>query len=275
MDNGWPRSILTALCIATCALLGLLASTFAMGPRGSVAPALLDASVPAVATLMVQTILAVAAGLACAVARPINAAVALFCFGCGVAAFAMRSGTVADAVFQGASFRWFGAETIAWGLFVAIVSMTMFRLGGPLPDVPVPDPDQSFVAGLLRPRAIASLAAALAAPAVLAFVLVGPTKGQSIGACTVAGVATAVIARLIATREQPILVFAAPVLVIGVAQLVLAGAAMQGLDAKFATGALSPILCAMPADVAAGSACGVAIGLGWSKGLVKPSAAAA
>lgn len=272
MDNGWPRTVLTGLCLVTCASLGLLASRFAVGPRGVVAPALLDATVPALATVAVLGCLAVGAALACAIARPINAAVALFCVGCGVAAFAMRGGTVADAVFQGGMFRWLGAETLAWGLFVGSVAVMIFRVGGPLPDVPAPDPDQSFVAGLLRPRALVSLAAALAAPAVLAFMMVGASKGQAIGACTLAGVATAFGARLVAAHEQPILLFAAPCVVLGVAQLMLAGPAMGTLDARFASGSLSPILCAMPADVAAGSLCGVAIGLGWSRGLVKRDA---
>jgi hypothetical protein len=47
---------------------------------------------------------------------------------------------------------------------------------------------------------------------------------------------------------------------------------MGSLDARFASGSLNPILCVMPADVAAGSLCGVAIGLGWSRGLVKRDA---
>lgn len=269
MDNGWPRTVLTGLCIVTCALLGLLASRFAMSPRGVVAPALLDASAPSVAIPMALACLAVAVAFACAIARPINAAVALFCVGCGVAALAMRSGTVADAVFQGGMFRWLGLETLAWGFFAALASMVIFRVGGPLPDVPNPDDSQAFLAGLARPRALASLAAAVAAPAVLTFALVGASKGQAIGACTLAGVAAAFGARLIAAHEQPILLFAAPCVVIGMAQAVLAGGAVAGLDARFASGSLSPILCAMPADVAAGSLCGVAIGLGWSRGLVK------
>lgn len=270
--NAVPRAVLTGLCISTCALLGLFAARFAMGPRGAIAPALLDTLSPAVSASVAFALLAVAAAFACALARPINAAVSLFCVGCGVAAYAMRCGSVSDAVFQGAGFRWFGAETLGWGAFVAAVSVAVFRVGGPLPDVPAPDAEQSFLAGLLRPRALASLLAALAAPLLLVFTLVGASKGQAIGACTLAGVATAFVARLIAPREQPILLFAAPCVAIGVAQLVLAGPAMASLDAQFASGTLSPILCAMPADAAAGSLCGVAIGLGWSRGLVKRGA---
>ena len=270
MDNGWPRTILTALCIITCGLLGLLAARFAIGTRGAVAPAIVDAASPALAAAAVLACLGAAVAIATSLAKPINAAVSLFAIGCGVAAFAMRSGNVNEAVFEGANFRWLGAETIVWGLATAAVSVIVFRVGGPLPDVPPVDPEQSIVEGMLRPRALLALLASLAAPAVLAFVLVGPAKGQSIGACTLAGLATAVVARLIAPREQPVLVFAAPVLSIGIAQLALAGGIVSGLDAAFVSGSLNPILCAMPADVAAGALCGVAVGLGWSKGLVKP-----
>jgi len=275
MDNGWPRTILTALCIITCGLLGLLAARFAVGTRGVVAPAILDAASPDLAGVAVLACLGAAVVIATSLAKPINAAVSLFAIGCGVAAFAMRSGNVNEAVFQGANFRWLGAETLVWGVATALVSVIVFRVGGPLPDVPPADPEQTFVQGMLRPRALLSLLAALAAPAVLAFTLVGASKGQSIGACSLAGVAAAVGARLIAANEQPILIFAAPVIVIGIAQLVLAGQVGGALDASFASGSLNPILCAMPADVAAGSLCGVAAGLGWSKGLVKPTEEAA
>jgi len=269
MDSGWPRTILTSLCVLTCGLLGLLASRFSVGSSGSAAPAVLDAAHPAVAAIAVVVCLGAAVAIACSLARPVNAAVTLFAIGCGVAAFAMQGGTVADAVFHAQGFRWLGVETLAWGIFVAAASVSAFRVGGALPDVPWIDPDQSFTQSILRPRALTALAAGVVAPAVLAFTLVGASKGQSIGACTLAGVAVAVGSRLIAPREQPVLVFAAPVLAIGVAQLVLATPPGGGLDVAFAAGSLNPILSAMPADAAAGSLCGVAIGLGWSKGLVQ------
>ena len=81
------------------------------------------------------------------------------------------------------------------------------------------------------------------------------------------------IARALLERRRGFACVAqAACVVLGVAQLMLAGPAMGTLDARFASGSLSPILCAMPADVAAGSLCGVAIGLGWSRGLVKRDA---
>ncbi|NBX25259.1 MAG: hypothetical protein EBQ99_04320 [Planctomycetes bacterium] len=269
MESGASRTILTSLCIITCGLLGLLASRFAMGSSGTAAPALMDAAHPGIAAAAVVVCLGAAVAIACALARPVNAAVTLFALGCGVAAFAMRTGTLPDAIFHAAGFRWLGVETLAWSAFVATAAVAAFRVGGPLPDVPWPDPDQGFTQSILRPRALLAMVAGVAAPAVLAFTLVGTSKGQAIGACTLAGIAVAVASRFIAPREQPVLVFAAPVLAIGLAQLILAMPPGVGLDASFASGSLNPILSAMPADAAAGSLCGVAVGLGWSKGLVK------
>lgn len=272
MDHGWPRSIVTALGILTCGLLGLLAATFPMSAFGVVPPALIDAASLPPAIIGTFLCLSVAAVLALSLAKPINAAVSLFAFGFGVATFAMRTGTVSDAVFQNGNFRWLGAETLAWGLIAASMAIAAFRVGGPLPDVPVPDSEQTFMQGLLRKKSLLMLLSGIAAPAVIALTLIGQGKGQSIGACTLAGVVVAVAARLFAPREQPIFLFAAPAIVIGLTQIVLSGQAISTLDSSFAMATLSPILCAMPADVAAGSLCGVAIGLGWSKGLVKPAA---
>jgi hypothetical protein len=270
MDNGLPRTIVTALCIVTCALLGLLASRFMVGMRGSAPAAILQSANPALATIAVVALMSAALAVAASIARPINAAVSLFALGCAVATLSMRSGNVSEAVFAHASFRWLGAETLAWGAFVALASVVAFRVGGPLPDVPMADPEQSLAAALGRPRALLAALGGIAIVPVLLFTLVGPSKGQAIGACVLAGAATAVVARLYASREQPVLLFAAPVLVLGAVQLALAGATVGTLDATFAAGSLSPLLVAMPSDVAAGSLCGVAIGLGWSKGLVKP-----
>jgi hypothetical protein len=269
MESGWPRTVLTSLCVITCGLLGMLASRFVVGTSGVAAPALIDAAHPGIAAAAVLVCLGAAVAIACSLARPVNAAVTLFAVGCSVAAFAMRGGTVADAVFHAQGFRWLGVETLAWSAFVGSAAVAAFRVGGALPDVPWLDPDQSFAQSIMRPRALLALAAGVAAPAVLAFALVGASKGQSIGACTLAGIVVAVGSRLVAPREQPVLVFAAPAAGIGLAQLILAVPPGGGLDVAFASGALNPILCAMPADVAAGSLCGVAIGLGWSKGLVK------
>ena len=99
--------------------------------------------------------------------------------------------------------------------------------------------------------------------------MVGASKGQAIGASAIAGVITAVIGRMIAPRAQPILLFAMPAFAIGAAQLALAFIAPMSPDIAFVNATLSPIQVPMPMDIAAGSLIGVAIGLGWTKGLVK------
>jgi hypothetical protein len=272
VESSLRRTVMLAVAIILVALLGMAASRMAVSSRGAVAPNLLLATRPALAVAAAIIAMIGAFLIALPLAKPVNAVVALFTLGCGVAAYAMLTGTVADLVFLNGSLLVAAIETLLWSALIAAGAIAMFRVGGPLPDVPATDPDAPFAREMLHQRALLSLLAGVAAVPVVIFTLVGPTKGQSIGACTMAGVAVAVVGRLIAPKAQPILLFAAPTFAIGAAQLVLALAAPGSVDAAFAAGALSPLRVPMPMDVAAGSLCGVAIGLGWSKGLVKKDA---
>jgi hypothetical protein len=263
--------VVLCIVIIIVALVGVFASRFCVSPRGAVSPALLASTQPALAIAAVLVAMIVALLIALTLAKPINAVVSLFALGCAFAAYAMQTGTISDFVFLGANMKLAAVETILWGVFIMLAAMIAFRVGGALVDVPAHDRDGTFIGEIFHKRAIMSLLAGLAAIPVLIFTLVGASKGQAIGACAIAGVITAVIGRMIAPRAQPILLFAMPALVIGVAQLVLAftGAAVSP-DIAFVNGSLSPIRVPMPMDIAAGSLLGVAIGLGWSKGLVKP-----
>lgn len=269
-ESSVRRTVFLCIVIIIVALVGVFASRFCVSPRGAVSPALLASTQPALAIAAVLVAMIVALLIALTLAKPINAVVSLFALGCAFAAYAMQTGTISDFVFLGANMKLAAAETILWGVFIMLAAMITFRVGGALVDVPAHDRDGNFIGEIFHKRAIMSLLAGLAAIPVLIFTLVGASKGQAIGACAIAGVITAVIGRMIAPRAQPILLFAMPALVIGVAQLVLAftGAAVSP-DIAFVTGALSPIRVPMPMDIAAGSLLGVAIGLGWSKGLVK------
>ena len=211
----------------------------------------------------------VAMVLTLVLAKPINAVVALFALGCAFAAYAMQSGTIRDFVFLGANMKLAAVETIMWSVFIAFAAMITFRVGGPLVDVPAHDRDGTFTGELFHKRALVSLLAGLAAIPVLIFIMVGASKGQAIGASAIAGVITAVVGRMIAPRAQPILLFAMPAFAIGAAQLALAFIAPMSPDIAFVNATLSPIQVPMPMDIAAGSLIGVAIGLGWTKGLVK------
>ena len=270
-ESSVRRTVFLCIVIIIVALVGVFASRFCVSPRGAASPALLVATqpMPAIAAVLVAMIIALLITLT--LAKPINAVVSLFALGCAFAAYAMQTGTISDFVFLGANMKLAAAETIVWGVFIMLAAMITFRVGGALVDVPAHDRDGTFAGEIFHKRAMLSLLAGLAAIPILLFTMVGASKGQAIGACAIAGVITAVIGRMIAPRAQPIVLFAMPALVIGVAQLVLAftGAAVSP-DIAFVNGTLSPICVPMPMDIAAGSLLGVAIGLGWSKGLVKP-----
>ena len=268
-ESSVRRTVLLAVVIILVALLGLFASRFSVSPRGAASPALLVATQP---TLAIAAALAAMIGsllIALTLAKPINAVVSLFALGCAFAAYAMQTGTISDFVFLGANFKLAALETIAWSVFIALAAMITFRVGGPLVDVPAHDSEGTFTGEIIHKRALMSLLAGVVAIPVLIFTMVGASKGQAIGACVIAGVLTAVIGRMIAPRAQPILLFAMPALVIGLAQLALAFTTTISPDIAFVNATLSPIRVPMPMDIAAGSLIGVAIGLGWTKGLVK------
>ena len=265
----WHRTVLLVVVVILTALIAVFASRFSVSPRGATSPALLAATQPVLAIAAVLSAMIVAMVLTLVLAKPINAVVALFALGCAFAAYAMQSGTIRDFVFLGANMKLAAVETIMWSVFIAFAAMITFRVGGPLVDVPAHDRDGTFTGELFHKRALVSLLAGLAAIPVLIFIMVGASKGQAIGASAIAGVITAVVGRMIAPRAQPILLFAMPAFAIGAAQLALAFIAPMSPDIAFVNATLSPIQVPMPMDIAAGSLIGVAIGLGWTKGLVK------
>ncbi|MCE9618593.1 MAG: hypothetical protein K8R92_01630 [Planctomycetes bacterium] len=268
-ESSARRTILLSIAIILTALLGVFASRFTISARGTVAPDLFLSTQPAFSIAVVLVTMIVAFLIALPLSRHINAAVSLFVLGCAFATYAMQAGTIADLVFLNGSMTCAAIETLLWSAFISIAAIIIFRVGGPLPDVPAINDEGTFAGEIFHKRGLLSLLAGIAAIPVLIFTLVGPTKGQSIGACVMAGIVTAVIARLISPRSQPILLFAVPAFVIGAAQLVLALSSSDSPDIAFGIGTLSPLRVPMPMDIAAGSLCGVAIGLGWSKGLVK------
>ncbi len=264
------RSVALVMVIIIAALIGVFASRFSVSPRGGAAPVLLASTQPVFAVGGAFAAMIAALLITLALAKPINAVVSLFALGCAFAAYAMQTGTISDFVFLDASFKLAAVETIAWGVFIALAAIITFRVGGPLVDVPAHDGEGAFVGEIFHKRALLSLLAGVVAIPVLLFTMVGASKGQAIGACAIAGIASAVIARMIAPRAQPILIFAMPALVIGLAQLALAFTTTLAPSIAFVNATLSPIRVPMPMDIAAGSLIGVAIGLGWSKGLIKP-----
>ncbi len=205
-------------------------------------------------------VVATAAGVI--VGRAANAAVGLFVVGWGVACLAMRTTGVSDLVFDGASFQAaFANGIVVFGLALAS-SIVVFKMCGPLPDLPRKDEegrDDSF-----RPETIARMAAAsLVAIPIVWLVVRNDLRGQAIGGAALAGAAAAFAMRFAGQGRQPVLIYSLPILAVVLVQLF--GAVPTKPDAAFAAGSMSPLSRVMPLDLLGGIFMGVSVGLGLSR----------
>lgn len=205
-------------------------------------------------------VVATAAGVV--VGRASNAAVGLFIVGWGIACLAMRTTGVSDLVFDGASFRAAFTSGIAIFGFALASSMAVFRMCGPLPDMPRRDEegrDDSF-----RPETIARMAAAsLVAIPIVWLVVRNDLRGQAIGGAAFAGAMVAFAMRIVGQGRQPVLIYSLPILAIVLVQLF--GAVPAKPDDAFVAGSISPLARVMPLDLLGGIFMGVSVGLGLSR----------
>ena len=74
---------------------------------------------------------------------------------------------------------------------------------------------------------------------------------------------------MLSPTAQPILIFAAPVLAGAVGYAIAASMQTASLDEMFVLNTLPRFGRPMPLDYAGGSLAGVAIGLGWARGMVE------
>lgn len=239
---------------------------FLASPRGVVGPSMVDAVHPGSAAAAMLAGVAACTVVGAVVGRLINAAVGLFVVGCGLAVVSMRSGTVMDIAFGGGSLRPVALETLAWGAAVAVISVVVFRVSGPLPDIPARDPKGPFRAEVVNADALRSMLLGLVAVAALWLADRSEMKGQSIFAAAAGAMFIGTVCRRLLGDSQPILLFAAPVLAVGVAQLITAGSLAVPLDRAVIARGLPGWSLAMPLDVAAGTLLGLPLGLGWSSG---------
>jgi hypothetical protein len=231
-----------------------------------VVPVIPQASVGLSGWVAVAALWTVAWFVALGVGKAVNTAVGLFAAGCVLGVYAMRSGTVLDAAFDAASPGGIAVVSIVYAVLAGGLSWSTFVFAGPLPDMPAdPDelPEHGF--GAFRPRQLVAALASIAAVVVVVFMAQTDSKGQAIGAMTLGAMLAAMLARSIRARTQPVVVFAAPALALGLAQLALSFASGPGFDDDIVKGTVAPILRLMPMDIAAGSLCGVALGYGMTK----------
>lgn len=257
--------------LAIAALLGGMAARFAAGPRGTSTAVLSVASSPGTAIAAVGAFVVALTALAVVVSRLVNSAVGLFVFGVGIAVFSMRCGAIADAILNGAPALTIALETLVWSAVLLGVTFVLFRVGGRLPDIPEQEP---LVRGAIANRALVGCAAAIVAPIAVWLILRNDLKGQAIAAAVIAGMLTGLFGRLWAPRAQPVLLPAAALVAIGVAQLVAAVRLEGPILEVFDRGLLPRVLAALPMDVAGGVAAGVAMGLGWARSFGGDAAAA-
>ena len=256
-------SIGVALVVAVGA--GLMCASLASDARG-VVPVIPQASVGLSGWVAVAALWTVSWFVALGVGKAVNTAVGLFAAGCVLGVYAMRSGTVLDAAFDAASPAGIAIVSIVYAVLAGGLSWSTFVFAGPLPDMPAdPDelPEHGF--GAFRPRQLVAALASIAAVVVVVFMARTDSKGQAIGAMTLGAMLAAMLARSIRARTQPVVVFAAPALALGLAQLALSFASGPGFDDDIVKGTVAPILRLMPMDIAAGSLCGVALGYGMTK----------
>lgn len=274
MHQPYRRAILVGLSIVLVALLFATSVGPAQSMRGVAGPTLAMSASPFLATISIGAAFAMSIVVAGIAGRLVNAVVGLFILGCGVGLLAMRSGTVLDVVFGGASLRGLAVEGFLWTILVAAAAFIVFRISGPLPDaIEVDDPR---VDGPLGTKALVAQVAGVIAPLCVWLMASSPAKGQAIGAVVVGSMLVGLVGRLLAPKSPPILLFAAPIAFGSIGYLVASmTVGAVPLDLAFVNGALSRLAYPMPIDYAAGSLAGVALGVGWSRSFLKPVPAAA
>jgi hypothetical protein len=256
--------------VAAAALAFQPALAWLTSSGGPPAPGILHVSALPGAAFVVAGCFLAAALIAAVVGRLTNAAVGLFVLGCGLSYLAMRAGTVRELAFMaGASLTLHAIETMGWSILLALGSGLVFKVSGPLTDV-LDSTDSQTAAGDGRSCAWSGgawIGAAMGAAVIPAVWLVAQSsmKGQALAAVIIGAMAAGLAARLLRPNAWPILLFAAPCLFGGLAQLAAAFLLRLPLDSAFVQQALAAPLLPMPLDYAAGSLIGVSLGLGWGR----------
>ena len=237
--------------------------------RGVIGPLVSDAERPLMAGIAILLAFAVVSAVSALVGRLVNAIVGLFVLGTGVGYLAMRAGSSADFCFGGSSMFAAGIELIAWTVLVAAGSHLIFRVGGPLMDVPKTTEDH--IDSPIGPSARIAWLAAIGGVALAWLAAVTMSKGQAIGAATLAGFATGAIGRMLSPRTTPVYLAAAPVAAFALVFLFLGFSAPADLSVAFADGSLPRLARLMPVDIVAGALCGTALGFGFMRSFAQPN----
>lgn len=269
-DRPVVRGTTLVVSLALSAIAFRAVVPFMGSSRGVTGPLVIDAERPAIAIVAVVVAFAVVSAIAALVGRLVNAVVGIFVLGTGVGYLAMRSGASADFCFGGSSVLGGGVELVGWALLAAAGSHLVFKVGGPLPDMPATTEDD-IDSPIGRGARMAWLAG-IAAPIVGWFAAVTPSKGQALGAATLAGFAAGAIGRTLAPRTPPVYLAVAPIAAFAALFLFLGFSGSDDLAARFVDGSLPRVLRLMPVDIAAGCLCGTALGFGFMRSFTSHAA---
>lgn len=258
--------------VAVSVLLAALLTSLAAGPMASASgvpgPTVSLSETPVSAALVLLGVLVPTLLIAIVVGRTFTAAVGLFVLGSGIAVLSMRCGTIETLAFAEGSLRATAVEGAIFAVVAAALAAAVFAGSGPLPDQP--RLRGSWGAELRDPGGLLAVASGLLALAAAWAIVQTPLKGQAIGACFAGGVAVGFVGRLLAPRTQPILLFAAPVAAGAAGQWIASlGGDGGSVASAFVNGTLSRLAYPMPLDWIGGGFCGVAVGIGWSRGFYR------
>ena len=261
--------ILAGLVVVTflaIPVMGALASN-----RGVPSPLLLNAASPLWGMLVFLCMLVLMTVAACLVARQLNAAVGLFVLGFGIGVVAIRSGGVADFAWEEGSLWMLATETIIWSAIIAFLALVVMRVSGGLDDVPHDwkSPSIGSPAALFSKPSLLSVVCGVIALPIAWLLLADDLKGQALGAVIVASFIAGMAGRVTAPRIDPILVYGAPVLAGGIAQLVIASGWSEPPSIALVEGALPRLVWVMPVEWAGGAMIGVSLGIGWARGFIR------
>lgn len=269
MDHAFTRwGVLIAGLVVTGSI-AWWAVDFLYSPRGIPGPGIADAISPASAAFALLTAFLLCGVVATIVGRLLNPVVGLFTLGAGFAVTSMRSGTIRDAAFDGVSLVPLAIEGLVWALLVAAVSIMVHRNGRDTPSPAerastAPGPALPSVAAAFAPGALKAALFGVLALLGIWLLVTSPLKGQAIGAVVIGGLLAGHVARRAAPEMSPVLLFAAPILFVAIAQLIVAFSIGDPAVA-FVQGAIPNLSTVMPLDLVSGTLVGVAIGIGLAK----------
>jgi hypothetical protein len=262
----WMQTAILIVALAIAGLVGVMGAQWLNGPRGGLGPTLLQANNPIFASISVMNVMALATILGIIVGQVSTAASGMFVLGFALFALAMRTQGVSEFIFSEGDISILMVETLGMSLVILLSSIIMFRICGPLKDVPL-DKNESWDPPFSLQGIAMTLLISLSILPVIWVVAATPSKGQVIGAAVVGGIVVACLARKFTPHLQPIMLFAAPT---AIAAVGYATANFMGVsDIALAKNTISPLIFPMPLEYAAGSLMGIPIGLSWGTSLAK------